>query len=328
MEHAVLDGGAAMTLSSALPVRRGSTPVPIKHQLKRESAIVCEDYDWTPGQPGPAPPPISFSSASEESIAPAGLGEAGGEGGGDGLIHILLLGQSGVGKTVLAGALAGGDGRTASVDSETTEGGSYERTVTIDDEEVAIILYDNWKKVKLKSVCLPLSVILCHSVSFCLINSPLSVSLSQDLSLLSFELCFILFSLTDRRSFQRASELRLLVRESHPQTPIIFVGNKSDLVRSREVSHEEARSHAALFECRFVEVSAALDHNTSTLLEGAVRLLRRSEGAGPGLSPQRRRESLTKKARRFLQSLVPKNYPSGGKFFRQKSRSCHDLTAI
>ncbi|RXM28884.1 GTP-binding protein REM 2 [Acipenser ruthenus] len=199
-----------MTLSSAPPVRRGSTPVPIKHQLKRESAIVCEDYDWTPGLPGPAPPPISFSSASEESIAPAGRGEAGGEGDGDGLIHILLLGQSGVGKTVLAGALAGGDGRTASVDSETTE---------------------------------------------------------------------------------------------------------------------EARSHAALFECRFVEVSAALDHNTSALLEGAVRLLRRSEGAGPGLSPRRRRESLTKKARRFLQSLVPKHYPSGGKFFRQKSRSCHDLTA-
>ncbi|XP_033852980.1 GTP-binding protein REM 2 isoform X1 [Acipenser ruthenus] len=294
MEHAVSDGGRAMTLSSAPPVRRGSTPVPIKHQLKRESAIVCEDYDWTPGLPGPAPPPISFSSASEESIAPAGRGEAGGEGDGDGLIHILLLGQSGVGKTVLAGALAGGDGRTASVDSETTEGDSYERTVTIDDEEVTIILYDNWKK---------------------------------DLSLLSFDLCFILFSLTDRRSFQRASELRLLVRESRPQTPIILVGNKSDLVRSREVNHEEARSHAALFECRFVEVSAALDHNTSALLEGAVRLLRRSEGAGPGLSPRRRRESLTKKARRFLQSLVPKHYPSGGKFFRQKSRSCHDLTA-
>ena len=61
-------------------------------------------------------------------------------------------------------------------------------------------------------------------------------SLSQDLSALQCEVCVLVFSVTDRRSFHRTAQLRLLLRETQPQTPIILVGNKSDLVRSREVS--------------------------------------------------------------------------------------------
>lgn len=45
-----------------------------------------------------------------------------------------------------------------------------------------------------------------------------------------------MFSVTDRRSFHRTAQLRLLLRETQPQTPIILVGNKSDLVRTREVT--------------------------------------------------------------------------------------------
>lgn len=52
------------------------------------------------------------------------------------------------------------------------------------------------------------------------------------------EVCVLVFSVTDRRSFHRTAQLRLLLRENQPQTPIILVGNKSDLVRSREVSTE------------------------------------------------------------------------------------------
>ena len=51
------------------------------------------------------------------------------------------------------------------------------------------------------------------------------------------------------------------------------------------------------------------------------------DGAGGG-----RRESLTTRAKRFLASLVPHYHRErerdGGKFFRQKSRSCHDLVAL
>lgn len=60
----------------------------------------------------------------------------------------------------------------------------------------------------------------------------------QDLSTLQCDVCILVFSVTDRRSFHRTAQLRLLLRESQPHTPIILVGNKSDLVRSREISSE------------------------------------------------------------------------------------------
>ncbi|XP_030628778.1 GTP-binding protein REM 2-like [Chanos chanos] len=284
----------SMTLSSAPPLRRGSTPVPIKHQLRREEAV-NDDCDCAPGLGRTSPPPISFISAENEFIT------SGVDGRQDGPLRIALLGQNGVGKSSLAIALAGDMDRTASVDSE---GEGYVRTVTVDDEESTIVIYDNWR---------------------------------QDLSILQCEVCVLVFSVTDRRSFHRTAQLRLLLRETQPQTPIILVGNKSDLVRSREVSTEEARSSAALYDCLYLELSASLDHRTDELLEAAVRLAR---GESPGTlgacggngAGGARRESLTTRAKRFLSSLVPR-YPrerdrEGGKFFRQKSRSCHDLGAL
>ncbi|KAG7331713.1 hypothetical protein KOW79_005682 [Hemibagrus wyckioides] len=291
------DPRSSMTLSSAPPVRRGSTPVPFKYQLRREEAV-NDDCDWTPGigvTEATSPPPVSFIPAQDEA-AGADVEEKQG-----GPFRIALLGQNGVGKTSLAIALAGEMDRTASVDSD---GEGYVRTVTVDDEESTIFIFDNWR---------------------------------QDLSMLVCEVCVLVFSVTDRRSFHRTAQLRLLLRENQPQTPIILVGNKSDLVRSREVSTEEAQSNAALYESPYVELSASLDHGTTELLELAVRAARGenlgslgvvgAEGATGG-----RRESLSTRAKRFLSNLVPR-YPrekerDGGKFFRQKSRSCHDLGAL
>ncbi|XP_064201893.1 GTP-binding protein REM 2 [Anguilla rostrata] len=286
-----------MTLSTAPPLRRGSTPLPIKHQLRREEAVT-DDSDWVPGLEGPPSPRISFSCPQEEPVAPRRDGRQGAP------LRIVLMGQNGVGKSCLAMALAGDMDQSQSVDSELSAEG-YLRTVTVDDEESSIIIFDNWR---------------------------------QDLSALQCEVCVLVFSLTDRRSFHRTAQLRLLLRETQPQTPIILVGNKSDLVRTREVSAEEAHSSAGLFDCQYLELSASLDHRTSELLEGAVRAAR-GQAWGPGGAEGAggpRRESLTTRAKRFLSSLVPR-YPKerererggrAGRVFRQKSRSCHDLTAF
>lgn len=50
----------------------------------------------------------------------------------------------------------------------------------------------------------------------------------------------IVYSVTDRSSFDSASELRITLRRARQaeNLPIILVGNKSDLVRSREVAVE------------------------------------------------------------------------------------------
>ncbi|TWW72983.1 GTP-binding protein REM 2 [Takifugu flavidus] len=199
-----------------------------------------------------------------------------------------------------------------------------------------------------------------------------------DLSTLQCDVCVLVFSVTDRRSFHRTAQLRLLLRESQPHTPIILVGNKSDLVRSREISSEgspagggrssgklqfiyfltqdrtaepstnnEAQSSAMMFDCLYMELSASLDHGTNELLEAAVRTAR-GDSVGPGWTDgdpgAGRRESLTSRAKRFLAGLVPRSYGRdrdrdrgryremsrhrGSKILRQKSRSCHDLSAL
>lgn len=56
----------------------------------------------------------------------------------------------------------------------------------------------------------------------------------------------IVYSITDRTSFEKASELRIQLRRARQteDIPIILVGNKSDLVRCREVSVSGKRSGA------------------------------------------------------------------------------------
>uniref|UniRef100_A0A1A8ADD4 RAS (RAD and GEM)-like GTP binding 2 n=6 Tax=Nothobranchius TaxID=28779 RepID=A0A1A8ADD4_NOTFU len=282
----------SMTLPSTPNVRRGSTPLPLKHQLRREEAV-HDDCEWTSGAAGNSASPLSFSPGLDDTPTVSIEGRH------DGPLRIALLGQNGVGKSSLAFAFAGDIDRAASVDSD---GEGYVRTVTVDDEESAIIIYDNWR---------------------------------QDLSALQCEVCVLVFSVTDRRSFHRTAQLRLLLRETQPQTPIILVGNKSDLVRTREVTSQEAMSSAALFNCLYLEISASLDHRTPELLDCVVRLARGQPPWPPGTSAEDmcgegQRESITSRAKRFLTSLMPR-YPRErdvGKFLRQKSRSCHDLGVL
>ena len=62
----------------------------------------------------------------------------------------------------------------------------------------------------------------------------------QDHCLQTGDAFLIVFSVTDRRSFSKVPEtlLRLRAGRPHHDLPVILVGNKSDLARSREVSLE------------------------------------------------------------------------------------------
>lgn len=103
----------SMTLPSTPTVRRGSTPLPIKHQLRREEAV-HDECDWASGAAGPSVSPNSFSPALDDTPTVTVEGRP------DGPLRIALLGQNGVGKSSLALALAGDMDRTASVDSDGT----------------------------------------------------------------------------------------------------------------------------------------------------------------------------------------------------------------
>ncbi|XP_049624594.1 GTP-binding protein REM 2 [Suncus etruscus] len=292
-------GGPPAALGA--PRRRGSMPVPYKHQLRRAQAV--DELDW---------PPQNSSSSSCESLGPGEAGPAPD----DGVFKVMLVGESGVGKSTLAGTFGDlqGDSAQEPENSEDT----YERRIVVDKEEVTLVVYDIWEQED-------------------------TLGWMRDHCLQTGDAFLIVFSVTDRRSFSKVPEtlLRLRAGRPHHDLPVIIVGNKSDLVRSREVSVEEGRHLAGTLSCKHIETSAALHHNTRELFEGAVRQIRLRRGRGRGAAggaegqradsgspegpaPPARRESLTKKAKRFLANLVPRN----AKFFKQRSRSCHDLSVL
>uniref|UniRef100_A0A8D2LIT9 GTP-binding protein REM 2 n=1 Tax=Varanus komodoensis TaxID=61221 RepID=A0A8D2LIT9_VARKO len=185
-----------MTLPAALAgagPRRGSMPLPIKHQLVRASAV--DELDS---------PPSSPEAGSAAGASPAGC---------RGPYKVMLLGESGVGKTTLAAIFAGLKGGAHHEEEHTED--SYERRFCVDDEEVTLVLYDIWDQ-----------------------GDP--EGWMQESCLQAGDAFLVVFSVTDRRSFTRVPPTLLRLRAGSPRTdpPIILVGNKSDLARSREVSRE------------------------------------------------------------------------------------------
>uniref|UniRef100_A0A8C2T1V0 GTP-binding protein n=1 Tax=Coturnix japonica TaxID=93934 RepID=A0A8C2T1V0_COTJA len=205
--------------------------------------------------------------------------------------RVVLLGDPGVGKTSLANA-------------NTEVEAAYERTLLVDGEETTLLVMDTWEPERKGE------------------------SWRRNQCLQMGNAYVIVYSITDRSSFESASELRIHLRRARQaeDIPIILVGNKSDLVRCREVSIEEGRACAVVFDCKFIETSAALQHNVDELFEGVVRQLRlRREGKEPA-SSHRRKESLSRKARRFLDRLVARN--SSKVTLKARSKSCHDLSVL
>ncbi|XP_063767608.1 GTP-binding protein REM 1 isoform X2 [Eleginops maclovinus] len=222
----------------------------------------------------------------------------------DCVYRVVLLGDQGVGKTSLAVIFAGIN------EKEEQTGDSYERKLTVDAEETTLIVMDTWENDKLEGE------------EDCLQNASLKVGSAY----------VIVYSVTDRCSFEAASELRITLRRTRQaeNIPIILVGNKSDLVRSREVSVEEGRACAVVFDCKFIETSASLQHNVIELFEGVIRQIRLRRGGSNAIQRQtsiyKRKESITQKARRFLDRLAARNNQRMA--VKVRSKSCHDLAVL
>lgn len=67
----------------------------------------------------------------------------------------------------------------------------------------------------------------------------------------------IVYSITDRSSFERARTYLQVVKTNTKDLPVALVGNKIDLERYRQVSKEEGNSLAGEFDCLFYETTAA-----------------------------------------------------------------------
>lgn len=92
----------------------------------------------------------------------------------------------------------------------------------------------------------------------------------------------------------------------------------------------EGRACAVVFDCKFIETSASLNHNVQELFEGIVRHIRLRRDSKETNEHRRSiykcKESFTKKARRFLDKLVAKNNKKMA--LKVRSKSCHDLAVL
>ncbi|OCT74886.1 GTP-binding protein GEM [Xenopus laevis] len=240
----------------------------------------------------------SWSSDSSDSVISSESGNT--------YFRVVLIGEQGVGKSTLANIFAG---VPDSVDGDCDMLGenTYERTLMVDGESATLILIDMWENKAqdnwIREQCMQVG-----------------------------DAYIVVYSITDRASFEKASELRIQLRRARQteDIPIILVGNKSDLVRCREVSVSEGRACAVVFDCKFIETSAAVQHNVKELFEGIVRQVRlrrdSKEKNDKRLAYQKRRESIPKKARRFWGKIVAKKNKNMA--FKLKSKSCHDLSVL
>ncbi|XP_063155560.1 GTP-binding protein GEM isoform X1 [Candoia aspera] len=240
----------------------------------------------------------SWSSESSDSVISSESGNS--------CYRVVLIGEQGVGKTTIASVFAGVHDSLDS-DCEVLGEDTYERTLQVDGESATIILLDMWENKNEKGWL-------------------------QDHCMKVGDAYLIVYSITDRASFERASELRIQLRRARQaeDLPIILVGNKSDLVRCREVSVSEGRACAVVFDCKFIETSAVVQHNVKELFEGIVRQVRlrrdSKEKNEKRLAYQKRRESIPKKARRFWGKIVARKNKNMA--FKLKSKSCHDLSVL
>ncbi|XP_066062736.1 GTP-binding protein Rit1 isoform X1 [Chamaea fasciata] len=89
----------------------------------------------------------------------------------------------------------------------------------------------------------------------------------------------ICYSITDRRSFHEVREFKQLIYRVRrtDDTPVVLVGNKSDLTQLRQVSKEEGSALAREFNCPFFETSAAFRYYIDDVFHALVREIRRKE---------------------------------------------------
>ncbi|CAF1451583.1 unnamed protein product [Adineta steineri] len=169
--------------------------------------------------------------------------------------QVYLLGMSGTGKCSLLRQF------------KTTEyRGIYEYSSSVEDDP------DNTVSIMLDGIESRLHII--------------NIDVDLKITGVGGDACVVVYSITDRQSFQTAIQLIKHIREKEltdnistikRSIPIILVGNKSDLVRKRAVTKETARHAAFRYDCKFVETSAAINDKVDDLLAGTLKQIRINE---------------------------------------------------
>ncbi|XP_076672820.1 uncharacterized protein LOC143371490 [Andrena cerasifolii] len=166
--------------------------------------------------------------------------------------RVVLLGDSGVGKTALVSQFMTSEYMNTYDASLDDEFGEKTVSILLDGEESEMVFID---------------------------HPHVEMSVENSLSTYEPHACIVVYSIVSRTSFQVAEEiLNYLWREHYTQErSVIVVGNKSDLARSRTISANEGKQLATSRECKFIETSSGIQHNVDELLVGVLKQIRLRE---------------------------------------------------
>ncbi|XP_025160473.1 uncharacterized protein LOC105182561 isoform X2 [Harpegnathos saltator] len=166
--------------------------------------------------------------------------------------RVVLLGDSGVGKTALVSQFMTSEYMNTYDASLDDEFGEKTVSILLDGEESEMVFID---------------------------HPHVEMSVENSLSTYEPHACIVVYSIVSRTSFQMAEEiLNYLWREHYTQErSVIVVANKSDLARSRIISANEGKHLATSHECKFIETSSGIQHNVDELLVGILKQIRLRE---------------------------------------------------
>ncbi|CAI2350315.1 unnamed protein product [Caenorhabditis sp. 36 PRJEB53466] len=87
----------------------------------------------------------------------------------------------------------------------------------------------------------------------------------------------LVFSLAEKSTFENLKQIFLeILKIRNEDVPMVLVGNKSDLVETRQVEEAEAQSFAKKLRIPYFESSARLNQNVSEVFEECAVLIQKS----------------------------------------------------
>lgn len=177
---------------------------------------------------------------------------------------LVMLGEGGVGKSAIIMQFIS---HRFPEDHDPTIEDAYKTQIRIDDEPANLDILDTAGQAEFTAM--------------------------RDQYMRAGEGFIISYSITDRRSFQEARHFKQLIDRVRrtADTPVVMVGNKSDLAHLRQVSVEEGRELAREFQCPFFETSAAFRYYIDEVFAALVRQIRQREAESVRGSERKTRRS-------------------------------------
>lgn len=125
----------------------------------------------------------------------------------------------------------------------------------------------------------------------------------RELSIKSGRGFVLVYSVDNLQSFHEAVHVWELIKKYRgSKVPIILVGNKSDLVEERQVSHETAKQTVTemMNNCKYIETSAKYNINVSQLF---VELLQQAKNLEQPVIAEPSERKVSRRLSRRLSSL-------------------------